>query len=208
LMPYPPNKVFMANLAPPRSVTVLETRAGREICTLAVPKDQLVDAAFHPDGQVLTVSGGDNVLRFWDATTGQPTRTLSLGGYPLNRFVISPDGRRLAASSVASKATHQVKVWDLQTGEVIAAFSGHAGNVMTVALSPDGRRLASGGSDKAVMIWDVGAVKQQLVLRGHTGAITDVTFNPDGNRVASCDGDSKGTIRIWDVGPIETPRGP
>jgi WD40 repeat protein len=208
LMPFPTSREFLADRYPPRFVTVHDTRTGRELSSLALPKDHLVAARFHPDGQLLTVSLNDKVLRFWDVLSGKQTRTIYLGDYPLHYFVVSADGRRLAAASLSGRETDKVKVWDLQTEFEIASFPGHAGAVTTLALSPDGRRLATGGSDKAVKIWDVDERREELTLRGHQAAITDVTFSPDGSRVATSDGTTKGAIRIWNVGPIEEMRGP
>jgi WD40 repeat protein len=62
----------------------------------------------------------------------------------------SPDGRRIASSSVDSL----VKVWDAATGGEMMTFD-LEGWVQTVAWSPDGTRLAAvDESEKAVHIWD------------------------------------------------------
>ena len=43
----------------PESVSVCDTRTGRELCALAVPNSYLLNAAFHSDGHVLTVSSSE-----------------------------------------------------------------------------------------------------------------------------------------------------
>ncbi len=185
----------------PKSVTVYETRTGRELCTLAVPKGQTVMAvAFLPDGRIVTRSGRDSVLRFWDADTGKALREAPLPGATLGSpFAISPDGKRVV--TVTSNPPNVVKVSDLETGRELATLTGHGGIVSSLAFSRDGRWLATGATDNAVMVWDMGSGQQVVALRGHTSGIYQVVFRPDGTRLASSSSDK--TIRIWDLTPFQ-----
>jgi WD40 repeat protein len=190
----------MPGLGPPKFVSVCDTRTGRELCSLAVPKDQpLLNAAILPDGQVLTVSVRDHAVRFWDGATGRPMRQFSLGGYSPAMIALSPDGRRLAGAG--ANQPDRAKVWDVSTGREIAALRGHSGHVTSLAFSPDGRRLATGGSDNVVIVWDVDTGRELLTLRGHSRGVYSLAFSPDGTRLASSSDVADRTTRIWDVRP-------
>jgi len=55
--------------------------------------------------------------------------------------------------------------------------------------------------DCAIKVWDVKTGSELFTFRGHTGPVASVSFSPDSQRLAS--GAYDGTVRIWDVRPLE-----
>ena len=132
-------------------------------------------------------------MRLWDTATGQEVLNLSGHAAAVHTVAYSPDGRRLASSSVDGTA----RLWDAISGQALQTLSGHAGIVHFVTFSPDGRRLASCGTEGTVKLWDIGSEQEALTLRGHAGSVASVAFSPDGRRLASAGLDK--TIRLWDA---------
>ena len=146
---------------------------------------------FSPDGQTLTGSGSDNIVRLWDVHTGAEKRRFIGHTRDIYSVVFSPDGQFLASGSF----DRTVRLWDVHTGVEKQRLAGHTNGVTMVVFSPDGRTIASSSLDHTVRLWDVqsGIEKQRLI--GHTSAVAMVVFSPDGQTLASAGKD----VRLWDV---------
>lgn len=72
-------------------------------------KRDLTDVAFHPAGRLLAVTSNDEVVRLYDATTGEPAGSFEWEIGRLRCVAFSADGTRAAAGSDAGK----VVVWDV-----------------------------------------------------------------------------------------------
>ena len=133
-------------------------------------------------------------MRLWDATTGNPLRTLTGHTSPVLSVSFSPDGNTLASGSLDKT----VRLWDATTGSPLRTLTGHTGGVSGVSFSPDGNTLASSGSwDNTVRLWDVTTGSPLRTLTGHTSVVESVSFSPDGNTLASASRDD--TVRLWDA---------
>ena len=62
----------------------------------------------------------------------------------------SPDGRRLATSSVGREA---VKLWDLSTHRELMTLPGQGSDFAFVAFSPDGQWLAACNTEGQLHLW-------------------------------------------------------
>jgi WD40 repeat protein len=126
----------------------------QKVITLKGHTDSVDSVAFSPDGKRLASGSVDQMLKVWDAQTGQQTLTLKGHTRAVSSVAFSPDGKRLASGGGEFNKSGEVKVWDAQTGQQTLSLKGHAGFVWSVAFSPDGKRLASGSTDKTAKVWD------------------------------------------------------
>ncbi len=165
------------------------------------------DIAFHPQGEWLASAGDDKRIIFWSLSGEKqwewqaPNRVFALA--------VSPDGRRLAASTGADDKTalgNKTTLWDVKTGEVLRTFEGHNKIVFESGLNfnPTGELLATASYDHTARLWDVTTGKTIRILRGHTDEVTSVSFSPNGQLIATSSVDNK--IMLWEVDSAKPPR--
>jgi WD40 repeat protein len=88
-------------------VKVWDAETGALIRTLSGHNDDVISAAYSPDGRRIVSGSLDNTVKVWDAETGALIRTLSGHDGSVNSATYSPDGRRIVSAS-----RNTVKVWD------------------------------------------------------------------------------------------------
>jgi WD40 repeat protein len=159
--------------------------------------------AFTPDGTELA-AGGEGPKRgiiheplnrevvFWGLHRKGAPKTVDGFPDPLTAVALSPDGKRLAAGSLAG-SVHQVNVAQPRERLVLR---GHSAEIRCLAYSPDGKMLASAGVDGTVRLWDPATGKQVRTLRGHTNVVLCLAFSPDGKQLVT--GGADGSVRVWD----------
>ena len=160
-------------------------------------RDRVKAVAFSPDGSTIAVAqsqGGEGVIRFWDARTGEILRTVQDHWNWRDFYVaFSPDGDSFAS---AGGWDSMVRLWDARTGEHLGSPETSTSSLRCIAFSPDGSTMAwnRGG---LVQFWNrrTGVYNRPYV--GHHEQVYSVVFSPDGDTLAS--GSLDGTIRLWDV---------
>jgi WD40 repeat protein len=123
--------------------------------------------AYSPDGRRLAAVGLGQMVRVWDAASGQEQLAITGHSSWVWGLAYSPDSQRLATAS----NDRTVRLWDAATGQELLTLNGHLGSVWSLAFSPDGERLASAGDDQ-VVLWESRPVSAEVWRQ--RGLVSDV----------------------------------
>jgi WD40 repeat protein len=186
-----------------------DVETGRQVRSFAGHSGAVTGVAFCLDGRRVVTGSYDATARLWDAETGRLLRSFTDSSKRRSRFAegrefaiepdgmraiasisLSPDGRRLVAGRVDSRAI----VWNIDTGEQLGTVTDEWGEVTGVSFSSDGRRLLIANIGPAVGLWDADSQKPIRSFAGSQSA----TFSPDGRRVLT--GSNEGVATLWDAG--------
>jgi len=146
---------------------------------------------------VLVTGGYDHKIRFWEATSGICTRTLSFGDSQVNCLAISADKSLLAAGG-----NPQIHLFEIMNSSAsgedkpILTYDRHTGNVTALGLQKDKKWLYSGSEDGTIRIWDPRAnVSTRTYDNG--ACVNTVAIAP--NEMELVSGDQNGNVKIWDL---------
>nr|WP_303652931.1 protein kinase [Paludisphaera mucosa] len=185
----------------PGLVEVWDPATGLRLHALEAGRAAVTAVAFGPDSRTLAAGDLAGVVRIWDAESGTARKPLSPAApLAITALTISPDGRRLAATTGDVKRVYApgtATVWDLETGREVLKLRGHRQGVADAAFSPDGLSLATASWDNTIGIWDArtGERRHAFTIRGLL--VWAVAFTPDGKRVVAAD--NIGRMTFWDV---------
>lgn len=160
--------------------------------------DPVSSVAVSADGKWLATAAKDNVVRIWDAASGQPVKELPGHTGAVSGLQFSPDSSKLASGS----ADKSLRVWDVAGGSLFAQAE-TANEISAVAWVLGGKQLASGGGDALIRLWQLptqadGALTQTKEIAGHTQPVTSLeAFPADGKQLLS--GSRDGSVRHWSV---------
>ena len=162
--------------------------------------------AFSRDRKRLVSYGLGHSIRIWDLDTLSLVRSIPFGTasdddspvsyYFPRQLSLSPDGSRVAATSVGS-----CKIWSVSTGEELLDLTQFVEHGACVAWSPDGSQIALGTGPVAhyycVAIINTisGSIQRKLV--GHKEPVTAAKWSVSGDRLMTASRDY--TINIWSV---------
>ena len=135
---------------------------------------------------------GDDRLRIWDVATARVRREIQGPAGSCRSLVVSPDGRRVAATGWDPQLKYHLRVCDVVSGERLFAAEGSA-----LAYSPDGRWLAVRTADEtAALLLDARTHETAARISVPERLLFGV-FSPDSRRLALCSQDR--TVRLWQI---------
>lgn len=191
--------LLLASLGYDKTLRIWDVASGEPLVTINATNGSFTAFCLTSDSKtVITAnhasdsgSGGDNLIRFWNAASGKEERTLD-AGEAIVALAISRDARVLVMGGVSGT----VKLWDLAANKERATLSGHTDEVTSVDISPDGSMAASGSKDGTARLWDLAGAKALRSIK-HRDIVNAVAFSPDGKSLATGGWDH--TVHFWDV---------
>jgi WD40 repeat protein len=138
---------------------------------------------FSPDGTRLAAGGADNVIRFYDVSTGKQQLRIEQHADWVTDLAFSPDGSKLASAS----RDKSCRVFNAQTGAMESAYLDSEEAVYAIAWGGDGKRIYSAGRDRKIRLWNAADAKPMGQI---TGLNADVfRLDCSGGLLLACTGD-------------------
>lgn len=155
--------------------------------------DQVLSAAFSPDGRSIVTASRDKTARIWDANGGHEIAVLRGHERQVTSASFSPDGKWVVTASADKTA----RIWDTKTAAATIVLHGHEDAIVGATFSPDGSLIVTASDDGTARIWNAKSGRVLFVLRGHEGQVESAAFSRDGRRIVTASNDK--TARIWDT---------
>jgi COMPASS component SWD2 len=146
--------------------------------------------AFDPQGDVIAVASGINVVKLYDrkALDAGPFSVFPIDATTTIEFThckFSPSGKYILLCTT----DNLILLLDAYTGNRIAEFNDYAHETSTIdieaSFTPDEQFIVSGSEDGCIHIWDIASKQKVHVLKGHAGPVTSVQCNPRFAMIAS-----------------------
>jgi WD40 repeat protein/serine/threonine protein kinase len=175
------------------TLRIWDARTRREDVVLASDESNLI-LRLSPDGQtVLTLIPLGDLIRFWNAKTGEPRGDPIPIGHYLHltaSYDWTADGKLLVAHT-----TKEIMVCDAGTGKLIRTFPIDADGQF-IAVSPDGKWCAHPAGGGALKVRDVETGSEVRAIKGLDDELYILVFSPDGSRLLAAG--RSGALKIWD----------
>ena len=166
---------------------------------LSTELENIHDAKFSPDGNLLAVVGGSPSQQGAVELYRWPEATLH------SRKVLHEDVNYSVAWQADSKSfavassDTRVSICDINQEASLRVIEGHSRSVLAVAYLPNEHGLASGGVDESIRLWEPSTGKQLRSLSNHTKPVTGLAIRPGDwpgpPTLASISLDQ--TVRLW-----------
>ncbi|MEP0847161.1 MAG: WD40 repeat domain-containing protein [Phycisphaerae bacterium] len=166
---------------------------------MQTPQRRVEALSFSPKGTLLADAAeegqGRDVVRLWDASSGNAVRTLADEVRNARAVAFSPDGRLVAVTMRDPSATSQkIVLYDADSGDVAGELSGDGLVATALAFTPDSRTLVGAGL-MTLRAWDVESRKLRHEIKAHEKAIRAMCLSPDGAYAVTAADDDH--VRLW-----------
>jgi WD40 repeat protein len=184
------------------SARIWDTHQRRVLRSFDLPRS-LQGVALH-DRFLAASSGESPGVALIDLDTGRTVKRLAEPGLSALALAFSPDGGRLAVSSVGGKGdeARRITVWDVDAARPLRRLDAGPDDTYVVAFSTDGTLLAAGQGQVdlgEVTVWDVGTGRVVRKWRAHADRIHALAFAADDRRIFT--GTRFGRVASWPVEP-------
>ncbi len=151
-------------------------------------------AFWSPDSQYLIAIYGNDIMRFWDMTTGRIEHQYSLAIQLADEsdFTWLSDGTMLIVETESNTA----RLRNIETNDVLIEFVAES-EVLRLTLSPNNQLVAFSTEDGILGFVDFETAEILHTVRGHIGRIALVEWSLDGTTVLTHGRDT--TRRIWGI---------
>ena len=167
-----------------------DAASGVEIRTVATGA-AVNGMAVSPTGDLIATIGADDVVRLWNARTGEPAGDVSLNGVAITALAFSPTGDSLALGGVDGS----LYLWNVTAGTLAENWDAHSGAVRALAFHPEARFLVSGGDDAESKVWALPSGDLRLALP--TGPVNALSLSSNGYTLAV--GGPGRDVELWDA---------
>ena len=200
-----------------KEVFILKAANGDTTLQFTPEVNQINDAVYSPDGEVILISGNDNMTTLFSAEDGTRIDRLEgilnnqdKGGLSYNpnsywdsfiaRYVklknmqlVTRGGTRLIRSKFGDKA----RIWEINNGRAVMEFSGHEKTILGLDLSRDEKRLLTAAGDRKIKLWNTETGDELQTFSGHSNIVFEAKFNSDESQMISTGWDAR--VNLWDV---------
>ena len=189
---FSPGTSLMASADRSGQLRLWDAATGALRWSVSAEPEAIWSVEFTPDGSEI-VTASDTRVAFRAMETGDAQRVLPYDGGAITRARLSPDGSRVAVTSVDGK----IRLFDTAQTNLVKEIEADDNALWSAAFSPDGRHLATASSDEVVALWDIATGKQLAAFAGHSGGATDIAWLDDSVTLAAVD--RSGNLHLWDV---------
>jgi serine/threonine protein kinase len=162
----------------PTEMRLWDLETGKQIRQYPSPSP-VKSLDLHPNGRRIVSVHEDNVIRIWDALTGEPFAEFPDDTKKIGRVVFSRDGNQLLC---LPQGAADFLVVSPENGQMIQAFAGAAANVLSAAFFPSGRRIASVHANDMFCVWGI-ATGELLHFMPLDKEVRSLGISPDGKYV-------------------------
>lgn len=179
-------------------VRVWSTFFGQQLGEAIDERDQILGAAFTPDGKIL-IGTSAGLLRMWMAPTLSPIGNSMRHGNTVQTMALSPDEKMVLTGAADSEA----RIWDLSACRLIGSPIRQTAPVVGTAFTGNGNYFLTAAANRATL-WATADREKVGETLETDGDVTCVAFNPDGQTFAAAT--RNGEARFWTV-PDCKPKG-
>jgi WD40 repeat protein len=166
-------------------------RQGHLVRNLTGHEGGTITIDWSPDSLRLASGGYDNLVKIWDATTGQLLQNLNAHNDIVAVVFWKPGGAQLL--SISALNSNNFRVWDTTTWNNIATLN--LGTINSAVWSPDGEQFAFVGTPTILAVGNSTTLEPVVVFDSHASIPYSVDWNTSGNRLVS--GTQTGEIHLW-----------